>query len=147
VIAKAIAPHVQRELDRFRISGPGVRLSPQQAVAMALAVHELTTNALKHGALSSPHGSVEIDWNLSHDGEGGRHLTLTWIERGGPSVSPPTRRGFGSRLLARTFQTDTGGRAEIKYNSEGVECVIELSLSEPHEAGMMDMSASQPPGA
>lgn len=142
IVQKAIAPHAQAP-GHFGIDGPDVRLSPPQAVSMALALHELATNALKYGALTAPGGSIRIDWNLAHDGAGARRLTFIWEECGGPAVIQPTRRGFGTRLLARTFAEENGGRAEVQYNPSGLRCLIDLPLSRSEEAAVL-RSASEP---
>ena len=129
IVRQALAPHDQVGSPRFQIDGPSVRLSPPQAVAMALALHELATNAIKYGALSRPDGRVEIDWNLSHDRQGQRHMAFLWREFGGPPVSAPAHKGFGTRLIARSFGQESGGQAQISFLPEGVQCVIKLPLS------------------
>jgi PAS domain S-box-containing protein len=129
IVRQALAPHDQASSARFHIDGPAVRLSPQQAVAMALALHELATNALKYGALARDGGRVEIDWNLSHDKLGQRHMAFLWREFGGPEVHTPDHQGFGTRLIARSFGEESGGQAKIAFLSEGVQCVIKLPLS------------------
>lgn len=129
IVRQALAPHDHKEISRFRIDGPLVWLSPQQAVAMALALHELATNALKYGALSTASGQVEIAWNLAHDQLGARQISLLWRELGGPPVTPPERTGFGTRLIARTFGQESGGQARIDYLPQGVQCVMQLPLS------------------
>lgn len=128
IVRQALAPHEQT-VSRFHIDGPPVRLSPPQAVAMALALHELATNAIKYGALSRQGGRVEIDWNLSHDRQGQRHMAFLWREFGGPPVTAPDHRGFGTRLIARSFGQESGGQAHIAFLPEGVQCVIKLPLS------------------
>jgi PAS domain S-box-containing protein len=129
IVASAVAPHEQPDAGRFVIEGPAVRLSPQQAVATSLALHELATNALKYGALSVPGGTVSITWNLAYESNGVRKLTLLWKEIGGPAVIPPRRRGFGTRLIERTFGSDKTGSAKLTYGPEGVSCLIDLELS------------------
>jgi two-component sensor histidine kinase len=96
---------------------------------MALALHELATNALKYGALSTAGGQVEIAWNLAHNQLGARQISLLWRELGGPPVTPPERTGFGTRLIARTFGQESGGQARIDYLPQGVQCVMQLPLS------------------
>lgn len=129
IVRQAMTPHDHRETSRFEIDGPLVWLSPQQAVTIALALHELATNALKYGALSTERGQVRIEWNLAHNQVGLRHISLLWRERGGPPVTPPTHTGFGTRLIARTFSQESGGEARIDYLPEGVQCVMQLPLS------------------
>jgi two-component sensor histidine kinase len=150
IVGSAVSPFVQPGLNRIQASGPAVRLSPQQAVTMALLLHELTTNAVKHGALSNDTGTIELNWNLAQDGSGARYMTLLWRERGGPTVRPSPRRGFGSRLLARGFTNQEGGRVSTSFPPEGAQCVIELKLSRAEEvpygaASALDSSAAPPP--
>lgn len=141
IVEKAITPYEVDDHRRLHADGPDVRLSPQQAVSMALVLHELTTNAVKYGALSTPAGHVEASWNLHHDERGARHLTFLWEERGGPPVSLPERRGFGTRLIARSLGADLGGQAEVEYAPDGVRCSINLPLITPAETDMLDSSA------
>lgn len=108
LVDQALAPY--RQTGRpLPADGPDIRLSPNQAVALSLTLHELATNAVKYGALSVPDGGIRVSWNLSNDAAGGRHMTLLWAESDGPSVTPPTRSGFGSRLIERTFGNGSGG--------------------------------------
>ena len=133
IVEQAIAPH-RGECRRCEVDGPPVRVDPQQAVALSLALHELCTNAVKYGALSVPSGKVEISWNLALDGEGRRHMNLLWVESGGPKVAKPVRKGFGTTLLARTFGTDSAGRTVVDFRPEGLRCLIELRLSRSLES-------------
>ena len=95
--------------DRVVVAGPPVSLSPNQVMAISLAMHELTTNAVKYGALSNQAGKVSISWQVLD--EDSRQLVLTWAERGGPPVEQPSKRGFGSRLLERITASE-GGEAK-----------------------------------
>jgi PAS domain S-box-containing protein len=132
IVRQAVAPH-DHPASKFTVDGPLVWLSPQQAVAIALALHELATNALKYGALSTQEGHVEIDWNLAHDQFGARQINLLWRESGGPPVAVPQRTGFGTKLIARTFGQESGGQARLDFRLEGVQCVMSLPLSVPSE--------------
>lgn len=119
---------VTRSLDAFpstqvAVSGDPIDVSPGHALSLSLALHELATNAAKYGALSRPEGRVNIRWGLS-DGL----LQLDWKERGGPPVSPPTRKGFGSRLLENLIRGDLAGNSRVNYNSAGFECTITAKL-------------------
>ena len=108
VVEGALAPLAQ-DFGRFSIEGPEVRLGSRAALNITLALHELATNAVKYGALSTLEGRVEIDWRLQ-PAESGEELVFTWNETGGPPVSPPSRKGFGTRLidgLTRTFSADS----------------------------------------
>ncbi|MFN3816336.1 sensor histidine kinase [Brevundimonas sp.] len=136
LICEVLAPY-ERDPSPIRMEGPPVRLHPSQAVSVSLACHELATNAAKYGALSTPDGRVAVDWNLAHNGEGQRFLTLLWRESGGPAVVPPTREGFGARLIRQTFAAEHGGRAHIQFPPEGAHCSLLLALmdEEPAEPG------------
>ena len=113
-------------LDRTVLAGPPVALTPNAALALSMVFHELGTNAVKYGALSVPEGSVTVVWHVD---PGALHrLTLHWEERGGPTVSPPSRQGFGSRLIAASLKSDLAGEARVDYRPSGVVCVITLSL-------------------
>lgn len=109
---------------RFRLSGPQVSLKPEAALSLAMAAHELSTNAIKYGALSVPEGHVAISWNVSGD-----RFTLTWIEQGGPPAKLPTRRGFGSKMIERVLTSEIGGSAQIDYDAEGLRCTFEAPIS------------------
>lgn len=113
--------------DRFELSGPAVRLSPKTALSLSMALHELATNALKYGALTTPAGRVRVEWNIAPS-PGAERLNLTWIERDGPPVTPPTQRGFGSRLIERGLAAELSGSATIEFDPAGVVCRIEALL-------------------
>ena len=108
---------------RYTLDGPDIRLEPQPAVALAMVIHELCTNAVKYGAFSTEGGSVDIHWSLEQDTDGSR-LVLDWGETGGPTVAKPDRTGFGSRLIKRGLGTP-GSRTEIDYAPAGLHCRLE----------------------
>jgi PAS domain S-box-containing protein len=110
--------------DRLRVGGPDVRLGPDLAVSIALAIHELATNATKYGALSTQAGTVEVVWTFEPTA---RRLQLEWRERGGPPVELPRRRGFGTQLLERIFGS-VGGRATVTYEPDGVVCHLQAHV-------------------
>jgi PAS domain S-box-containing protein len=112
---------------RFTLTGPPVRLTPRMALSLSMALHELATNAVKYGSLSTPAGHVRIDWTVTA-GAGGPRLALAWVEAGGPPVSQPTRRGFGSRLIERGLASELSGEAHIDFRPDGVVCRIEAGL-------------------
>jgi PAS domain S-box-containing protein len=109
--------------DHYRLEGGEVDLTPTEALALGLVIHELATNAAKYGALSSDGGCVSVSWTVT---EGA--LRLTWCERDGPRVSPPTRRGFGSRLIERSLAGQLSGEARLDFAAEGLTCQITLPL-------------------
>jgi PAS domain S-box-containing protein len=128
IAAHAAAPYrAAGGEERFRLDGPDVRLPPKTAIAVALAFHELATNAAKYGALSSHGGRVDLKWVMHPAGEDQR-LTITWRESGGPPVRPPTRRGFGTRLIERGLASDLNGAVRLDYPPHGVVCTIEARL-------------------
>jgi len=115
--------------ERVTFAGPEVRLSPNAAVTLSLAFHELATNAIKYGALSVPGGSIQIRWRIAGDHEP-QFLDLEWLERGGPPARVPARSGFGSRLIERALAREFNGRSRIEFTSNGVECRMSLALSD-----------------
>ena len=112
----------------FSIRGAEVRLQPKTALTLAMVFHELATNAVKHGALSgNSRGNVSIDWQTEPAPNGDR-LRLRWQESGGPTVSPPTYKGFGSRLIEQGLAKDLDGEVRLEYLSTGVVCQIVMPL-------------------
>jgi two-component sensor histidine kinase len=103
--------------DRFRLDGPEIMAPADIALPLALALHELSTNAVKYGALSHEDGRIEVSW--SHAGD---EISLQWKERDGPPVLPPQRRGFGSRLLESALSAH-GGRSQMSFEPDGVRYV------------------------
>lgn len=122
IVDRAIAPF-QGSDERVAVAGPTVQLSPKQALAMSMALHELGTNALKYGALSRSSGRVAIEWRVV-SANGIELLELTWREEGGPPVRPPQRKGFGSRLIERNLARELDGTTTIDYRRDGVLCRI-----------------------
>ena len=116
--------HAMAGEDRVGFTYAGdVRLNPKAAVALGMGIHELTTNAAKYGALSTPNGRVAVDWAIE-DGV----LRLTWTESGGPPATPPARRGFGVRLLERGLAAELSGAVELTYDTVGLVCQMALPL-------------------
>jgi len=124
VVQAALAPWLGgADGGRIDVGGPHVRLAPRQALALSMAVHELATNAAKHGALSAPGGRVSLAWRRE-----GAAIAVGWVEAGGPPVRPPKRRGFGTRLLGRSLSAELGGAVELDFAPEGVRCAARLPL-------------------
>jgi PAS domain S-box-containing protein len=115
---------------RIASSGPMAMLDAQSTIHLALVLHELATNARKHGALSVPQGRLSVSWQVRTNG--GRNLLLEWKESGGPKVSAPKRRGFGTTLIQRTLEVH-GGEACMLYDRDGVTASIRLPLTEQCE--------------
>jgi two-component sensor histidine kinase len=114
--------------ERVSYEGPDVEIGGKAALSLALTLHELTTNAVKYGALSVPEGWVAVTARV-FDGQDGPNLRIAWTERGGPPVGPPSRKGFGSRLIERGLTAQVGGQIVLDYPPEGVTCVIEAPLA------------------
>ena len=123
VAQTSLKAHLGGLRERISLSGEDFRVRPKSAVAVSIALHELGTNAVKYGALSSERGSVAVRWTL-----GGGRFRLTWEEIGGPPVHPPTRRGFGSRMIERALAAELQGTARIDYRPTGVVCSIDAPL-------------------
>ncbi|MEE4455115.1 sensor histidine kinase [Novosphingobium resinovorum] len=126
VVERALRPFLQEDKERFTIAGPNLRLSSTQALLIAMTLHELGTNAVKYGALSNADGRVEVRWELAEQGGGGR-LGLHWREAGGPAVTPPSRKGFGSRMIERATKGEQG-TARFDFAPEGLQCTLELAI-------------------
>jgi len=134
VVEGALAPHRHADPSRLRCGGPDVLLTARVALSMVLVLHELSTNAAKYGALSTAGGSVDVRWQVEHRTDGEPLFRLTWTEGGGPALpGPPTRKGFGSRLIERTFTAETEGEARLDYAPEGLVCVLEAPLAAVQE--------------
>ncbi|MEK0082696.1 HWE histidine kinase domain-containing protein [Benzoatithermus flavus] len=129
IVATELAPYGGRATGppRTVIAGPDVMLRPEAAQALVLVLHELVTNAAKHGALSAPQGRVELSWT-TEPGPKGSWLTLVWIESGGPKVEPPTRQGFGRMLIVHSIRHSLGGETTLDFRPEGLRCAIRLPL-------------------
>ncbi|MCJ2125614.1 sensor histidine kinase [Methylobacterium sp. J-077] len=128
VVAVTLRPFGAEQADRFRSEGPTVHLTSRVALAFAMALHELATNAVKYGALSMDDGSVLLTWNIL-DGVGSDRLRFRWQESGGPLVVPPTRTGFGSRMIERALAIEIGGAADIAYHAAGIHFTAEAPLN------------------
>lgn len=126
VVARALTPF-QTDERRIVASGPAVQLTPRQALALSIALHELATNAAKYGALSNEEGRVEVEWSVTPS-DGAGELELTWAEAGGPPVERPSRAGFGTRLIERSLAHELGGAAVIEYRPTGVVSTISTPL-------------------
>ncbi len=111
--------------ERFTIEGDNIRLSPKAALALGIAFNELATNAVKYGAFSNKAGTISIAWTLEEKA-GGRRLCLHWREKDGPTVTPPSRKGFGSRVLEQGLPHELDGKVYLDYPPEGVVCTIDM---------------------
>jgi two-component sensor histidine kinase len=127
VIARVLNPYLLNNPERVRMFGPKVPLSPRLAVVLSMIVHEIATNAAKYGALSNDSGTVTLDWEII-EGNDGRQLRLLWTEAGGPHVTAPVQRGFGSRLIERSARDQLGGEATVDFLPRGVVCTVTSAL-------------------
>ena len=112
---------------RVRIDGPPVGLDPRTALSLTMALNELATNAIKYGALSSETGLLSVAWHLKEESGFPPRLILEWRESGGPIVKPPTRRGFGTRLMERCIERDLEGEVDLAFHPHGVSCLITIA--------------------
>jgi two-component sensor histidine kinase len=124
-----LKPFAESRQPRFMLIGPPVELSADLAVPVGMALHELTTNAICHGALSVPGGHVEVRWSVD-EGEGVRKLHLEWRERGGPPVGEPQHQGFGTTLLQRVLPMQCKAEVEVQYDPEGLRFRMDAPLVE-----------------
>jgi PAS domain S-box-containing protein len=127
VVAGALNAFQGSHGERISIAGPkDAVLDAHKSMLLAMALHELSTNAIKYGALSNESGQVSVRWDLVQGGEAQR-LKFVWQESGGPPVKPPERKGFGSVLIERALQRELGG-VEYTFDPSGVACTLELKL-------------------
>ena len=122
LLAETVQPYLPREA-ALRAAGPSLRLPPATASSLAMILHELATNAAKHGAWSGA-GCVSVEGTVAE-----RDVELTWREHGGPAAATPQRRGFGSRMIEHNTSYELGGRAKLDFLPEGLVCEIAFPLS------------------
>ena len=129
LLSGTLSPYAGAGPERVILRGEDVVLRPRAVLTLAMVFHELTTNAAKYGALSAPGGSIEIRWQPVPVAQAGSPtLKIEWIERGGPPVTPPTRRSFGSRLIENSIAAEHGGSAKMTFDPGGLRCEIVLPL-------------------
>lgn len=129
VVAHALAPFQDRGKQRIHTDGPDCELAANGALLLAMALHELGTNAVKYGALSTDAGSVFVTWQIVEKEDGKSSVVFRWREQDGPAVTAPTRKGFGSTLLGRAL--DAGdGHAEVDFSPSGVRCRMSFPISD-----------------
>jgi two-component sensor histidine kinase len=123
VVRASLKTHLGGARERLHFQGEDLRLHPKSAIAISIALHELGTNAMKYGALSTDEGSVAIRWTTQDE-----RFRLRWEESGGPPVVAPTRNGFGSRMIERGLSIELQGDVRIDYRPQGVVCTIDAPL-------------------
>lgn len=132
LVDEEIAPYRSRDHKRIDVAGPEMLLPPAIAQTIALALHELVTNAAKYGALSTDRGRIEIAWEIKH-GE----LTLIWTESGGPAVTLPKRGGYGTRVIKGGIEGQFGGKTNFEWRPEGLRCTLSLPCTPGTTTGMI----------
>jgi two-component sensor histidine kinase len=125
IVTRVLEPFQEKLNERITIDGPDdLWLDSTKSVAVAMALHELATNAVKYGALSNGDGRVSIAWERQCQAN---RVKLIWQESGGPMVSPPKQKGFGSHLIERAFGGQLGS-AQLVFSPQGVSCTLEVAL-------------------
>lgn len=134
LLAAGLAPfkHEASQRERFVITGQKIRLPSKATLALGMAIHELATNAVKYGALSGIGGSVLVSWMIKR-AAGGQELNLSWQEKGGPTVTPPFKKGFGTKLLERSLAHELDGSVDVQYRSDGVSCTINFPVPDDRD--------------
>jgi PAS domain S-box-containing protein len=127
IVGEAFAPYRHDKGDAFEVEGEDLRITPAMALSLSMALHELCTNALKYGALGVPQGLIRVSWATSPAPDGKR-LAMRWQETGGPPVSPPAHRGFGSRLIENGLARELNGAVKLTYEPTGLICTIDVPL-------------------
>ena len=128
-IADAVTATAGDGAGRIKCHGPDVLLPPQTVVSLAMTVHELSTNAIKYGALSSEDGIVTVEWHI-RKGDNGLHLHIEWTEAGGPLVAEPEKKGFGTRMIERGLASELQGEVKLIFRPSGLQCIIDAPLPE-----------------
>ncbi|WP_040485815.1 sensor histidine kinase [Lutibaculum baratangense] len=128
VLERTLQPFEARPGIGLRLEGPSIMIPPRSAVTISLVLHELATNAAKYGALSSEGGYVHLGWDVTQQEDGSNLVSLKWRERDGPTVAPPTRRGFGRTLIERGAAYELDGTSRLSYHADGVACDISFPL-------------------
>jgi PAS domain S-box-containing protein len=138
IVEDEVAPY--RMDGNVHIAGPDVRLTPKRALSLGMALHELVTNAAKYGALSAKDGSIKVTWEII---PAANEVRLSWIERGGPKVSPPQRNGFGRLLLEKALASDLNGAVKLDFRENGLACLITFP-SDQHTVAGAEKAAEEP---
>jgi two-component sensor histidine kinase len=129
MLSHELQPFIEEGPGRVALDGPAIDLSADLAVPVGMALHELTSNAVRHGALSVPEGRVKVTWDLTQV-NGKRALHLEWIERDGPPMQTPQQRGFGSTLLERVLAIQANAKVQITFDTEGLSFRMDAPLIE-----------------
>jgi two-component sensor histidine kinase len=133
ILSAELEPYAGGRADRIRLDGLPVSLTPAVALPLGMAIHELATNAAKYGALSVETGQVAVEWQVDPRA-GAETLSLFWRESGGPPVAPPSRTGFGTRLIRTSLERELAGEVRLDYAEAGLTCRIAVPLAVRTEA-------------
>jgi len=127
ILTDALEPFVVKRggAERIVLTGKNIRFAPKQALALSIAFNELATNAVKYGAFSNATGSIIVEWKVKEK-SGGKRMILTWREKGGPPVAPPSQQGFGSRVIERGLGLELEGDVHLDYPPDGLVCTINI---------------------
>jgi PAS domain S-box-containing protein len=128
IVASATTPYGGQSPGRIEIEGESITIAPRVALTLALALHELSTNAAKHGALSVPDGRIAVGWRVLPESPKPQ-LLIEWREHDGPPVSTPSRRGFGTRFVVGSIRTELKGTARLDFNADGLCCTMQIPLA------------------
>ena len=140
LVSEELAPYRAAEADKIEIEGPNFSLLPHMAQGLGLALHELATNAGKHGALSSLAGKISLVWQLRPD-----FLILRWVESGGPRIKPPATRSFGLNVIRASIEQQLGGKATFEWEPTGLQCTLSIPLfKSPNEHAPNGGEAADP---
>jgi PAS domain S-box-containing protein len=126
LVRQQLLPFVEIQSSRFELAGPDILMTAEAAQAIGLAIHELATNAIKYGALSQPSGRVRISWAFDRDASVSPELSLNWIEQGGPSVAPPSRKGFGHVVIGEMVERSLNGRVAMEFAAQGLRWSVAI---------------------
>ncbi|TGR65512.1 sensor histidine kinase [bacterium M00.F.Ca.ET.194.01.1.1] len=136
VVATTIAPYNGDGWTRIAVSGPDIVVGRDAGTTIALCIHELTTNAIKYGALSVPEGSVEVVWEITEGND--PMFSMNWVERGGPPAVAPSRQGYGTRYIRSALGSLFGTAPELQFGTEGFRCCIAGPVSQLKPAKLPD---------
>lgn len=141
IVARTLAPFAGP--DRLDIGGPDILMAPKVALALSAAIQELSTNAAKYGAFSAPSGKLAVSWTIE---DGGR-VRLAWIESNGPTVGTPSRRGFGTTMIASIFEAEPGWAVSLDFEPGGLRATMQFWPTERREERELTAAAGSPPTA
>lgn len=129
LISDELMIHLIREGEQAALSGPSVKLRPKAAQLLALAIHELSSNAVEHGVFGRAGGEVDVAWVVEGDDpKGPGVLSLVWNETGGSGIAPPTRQGFGMQVLNDMLNYELGARVALAFEPDGLRCTVRFPL-------------------